>query len=149
VGRTEYQIPTAAPTLINDVRASYTNINTATLEATVAMFSDAGAHVTGYVLYTDPTGTGASAFIAGVETQFTAPTGSALTGDHELRIAVRLINNHQFVFFLIDGDMLTGAPWQDNSITTGYAGLVPALQAAPASTDSVCTEIRGSNADWS
>lgn len=149
VGSTEYQIPTAAPTLINDVACTYTNINTATLEATVAMFGDAGAHVSGYVLYTDPTGTGASAWVAGVQTQFTAPTGSTLSGDHVLRIAVRLINNHQFVFFLIDGLMLTGAPWQDNSITTGYASLVPTLSTAPSSSDSVCTEIRGSNADWS
>ncbi len=149
LGRDEYQIPTSAPRLINDVAATYTGIAPGVLQPTVAMFSDAGAHITGYVIYGDGSGVGASAFVAGTETQFTAPTGSALSGDHELRIAVRLIDNHQFVFFLVDGVMLTGAPWQDNSITTGYAGIVPQLGSAPATTDTVCTEIRGSNADWS
>jgi hypothetical protein len=149
VGHSEYQIPTSAPHLINDVAALYTGIDPTVLEPTVAMFGDAGAYVSGYLLYSDATGVGASAFVAGTETQFTAPTGTPLSGDHLLRIAVRLINNHQFVFFLVDGDLLTGAPFQDNSITTGYASLVPTLESAPTSSDTVCTEIRGSNADWS
>lgn len=144
----EYLIPTPAPQVFNDVAVTYTGIDTSTLLPSVLSFGANSASKEGYYMQVQAGGTEAGVWVAGSQSTFTAATGST-SGSMDLRIAIRTINSLQYVFFLIDGVMLTGAPWQDNSLGSGDAGLLPKIVASPASTDSVASDFKAENADWS
>ena len=84
---------------------------------------------------------------------FTDSTHQQLTNGSSatMRIAIRNINSVQYVFFLVNGVLLNGAPVADSSFSTGYGGFyipIPPGQ-TPAATDSVYSSFGVTNVDWS
>jgi hypothetical protein len=145
----QYEIPTAAPQIDNDVAVTYHTVDTTKMVPTVGMFgSNLTTQLTGYTMFCEPTGITIGHYGLGFLYTFAGPTGGAASGTIHMRIAVRMINGSQFIFFIFNGVLFSGTPWLDNTYTGGYACIQPAFNLTPSSTDTVMVEFHAENADW-
>ena len=157
-GFTEYAIPTNSNTTEYDVTATVTNANFTTTQSGLAVIGSNAGSLNLYRFTYDCCGTvygwGAIRYVGNTGTTLfqDASTSPQIStgGTAIMRIAVRQINSTQYLFFLVNGVMMGGAPVADSSFSsTRYPGLLPLDLSSPATTDTVWSNFYANNVDWS
>ncbi len=143
-------IPTAASSSEQDVAVTISNINNSTTLPDVSAFVANANNLTGYRFLISNGSYVLLKYINNVGSNISSAFGTVVNGStHTLRLAIRDINGLQYLFPIVDGNLIDGA-FQDSSITTGYPGHIGEIAAGetPSATDSNFSDFTGYNVDW-